>query len=140
MINIPGAFVQHFSPGERQLCQALLDTYELKPELGHIIEYQHKPYITAAGWTFIATQQGVKSIMSKIVERTENNVLAECVVTTADNTVYREYGYCERAELIARGKKFYFKDILFMALTRARNRTLRIAFGGGTSLEEITLD
>jgi hypothetical protein len=121
------------------IMRAFAEKYSLTLEVGDVMLLHGKPYITKSGLLRLSHAQKIKAVIPKRVDVNYQEGYAhyECTVTTHDDRVYKDEGFCGKEE---KGK-YLMKDIIGTAITRARNRAL----GAATSIpycttEEIDMD
>ena len=109
-----------------EIMRAFADKYELILEVGDVMIYQGNPYITKSGLLRISHVQKCKAVMPKCktIDYQKGFAHYECIVTTHDDRVYRDEGFCSRTEP---GKKRTMHEVIGMAITRARNRAIGAA-------------
>ena len=103
------------------IMRAFAEKYSLVLETGDVMLIGKNPYITKTGLLRLSHVQKIKSVIPKRVEIDYEKGYAhyECIVTTADDRVYKDEGYCDMKE----GKR-RMQDVIGTAITRARNRAL----------------
>ena len=103
------------------IMRAFAEKYSLVLETGDVMLIGKNPYITKTGLLRLSHVQKIKSVIPKRVEIDCEKGYAhyECIVTTADDRVYKDEGYCDMKE----GKR-RMQDVIGTAITRARNRAL----------------
>ena len=106
------------------IMRAFADKYSLILETGDVMLIGTNPYITKSGLLRLSHIQKLKSVIPKRVEINYEKGWAhyECIVTTADDRVYKDEGFCDMKE----GKR-RMQDVIGTAITRARNRALAAA-------------
>ncbi len=109
-----------------EIMRAFAEKYELTLEVGDVMIYQNKPYITKSGLLRLSHVQKLKAVVPKRVEvnYTKGYAHYECIATTADNRVYKDEGFCSKSEP---GKNRTMHEVIGMAITRARNRAIGAA-------------
>ena len=115
------------------IMEAFAEKYSLTLEVGDVQILQGKPYITKSGLLRLSHVQKCKTVIPKRVEVDYEKGFAhyECIVTTADDRVYKDEGYCDVKE----GKR-RMQDVIGTAITRARNRAL----GAATAIPYCTVE
>ena len=106
------------------IMRAFAEKYSLILETGDVMLIGTNPYITKSGLLRLSHIQKLKSVIPKRVEINYEKGWAhyECIVTTADDRVYKDEGFCDMKE----GKR-RMQDVIGTAMTRARNRALAAA-------------
>jgi hypothetical protein len=106
------------------IMRAFAEKYSLILETGDVMLIGTNPYITKSGLLRLSHIQKLKSVIPKRVEINYEKGWAhyECIVTTADDRVYKDEGFCDMKE----GKR-RMQDVIGTAITRARNRALAAA-------------
>ena len=107
-----------------QIMRAFAEKYSLVLETGDVMIIAGNPYITKSGLLRLSHVQKIKSVIPKRVEISYEQGWAhyECIVTTADDRVYKDEGFCDRKE-----GKTRMQDVIGTAITRARNRAIAAA-------------
>jgi hypothetical protein len=115
-----------FQATPSEIMRAFAEKYGLTLEVGDVMIIESKPYITKSGLLRLSHIQKVKAVIPKRVHIDYDQGFAhyECTVTTSDDRVYKDEGFCAKSE----GKR-NMQAVIGTAITRARNRALAAATG-----------